>query len=173
VEGVRPAVVHDLPILLELSEGLRTELDGFRGGDLWLQTHQPIRLTDTALHELLAADDALVLVGCIDESVVGYAFARVDTYTLGTTLCTISELFVEPEARDVGVGESLVDAVVAWAGDRGCVGVDATALPGHRVTKNFFEGAGFVARSLTMHRSLSGGAERGSEAGAHAQEPPR
>ena len=32
--------------------------------------------------------------------------------------------------------------------------MDATALPGHRAAKNFFEEQGFVARSLTMYRGL-------------------
>jgi hypothetical protein len=32
------------------------------------------------------------------------------------------------------------------------VGIDAFALPGMRETKNFFEGSGFTARLLVMHR---------------------
>jgi hypothetical protein len=37
---------------------------------------------------------------------------------------------------------------------RGCSGVDATALPGNRATKNFFEESGFTARLLVMHHRL-------------------
>ena len=33
-------------------------------------------------------------------------------------------------------------------------GVDATALPGHRQAKNFFERAGFTARLLVMHHAV-------------------
>ena len=61
---------------------------------------------------------------------------------------------MEPEGREVGVGETLVGAVLAWCREHGCEGVDATALPGHRAAKNFFEEQGFVARSLTMYRGL-------------------
>ena len=44
--------------------------------------------------------------------------------------------------------------MLAWFADAGCVGVDAVALPGHRVTKNFFEGSGFTARKLVMHHRI-------------------
>jgi hypothetical protein len=37
---------------------------------------------------------------------------------------------------------------------RGCVGVDAFALPGHRAAKNFFEESGFSARAIVMHHSF-------------------
>ena len=48
----------------------------------------------------------------------------------------------------------LVGAIVEFCAERGCVGVDALALPGHRAAKNFFETHGFTARSLVMHRTL-------------------
>ena len=54
-----------------------------------------------------------------------------------------------------------MDAVLAWAGEQGCVGVDALALPGDRATKNFFETFGLVARAIVVHRDLhAGGARR-------------
>jgi GNAT superfamily N-acetyltransferase len=63
----------------------------------------------------------------------------------------ITDLFVEPGARAVGVGEALMDALLPWFRARECRGVDATALPGNRETKNFFEMSGFTARLLVMH----------------------
>jgi hypothetical protein len=47
-----------------------------------------------------------------------------------------------------------MDSLLAWASERGCQGVDATALPGDRATKNFFEGSGFTARLLVMHHRV-------------------
>lgn len=38
---------------------------------------------------------------------------------------------------------------------QGCTGVGAVVLPGHRATKNFFEGHGFSARALTMHHTFA------------------
>jgi hypothetical protein len=48
----------------------------------------------------------------------------------------------------------MADDLVAFCATRGCTGIDALALPGHRTTKNFFEGFGFTARALVMHREL-------------------
>ena len=51
-------------------------------------------------------------------------------------------------------------------------GVDATALPGDRLTKNFFESNGFTARLLIMHRRLDGEVEEAGVA-AVSEEPAR
>ena len=45
-----------------------------------------------------------------------------------------------------------MDLLVAWAHERGCVGIDALRLPGNRDTKNFFERFGLTARAIVVHR---------------------
>jgi ribosomal protein S18 acetylase RimI-like enzyme len=122
---------------------------------LWRRTHEPIELTERELRALVGSRDNIVLVGSIDETVVGYAIVRAHLLHDGDKLAEILELYVEPGAREVAVGEALVNAALAWADERACIGMDATALPGDRVAKNFFETNGFVARSLTMHRSIT------------------
>ena len=72
----------------------------------------------------------------------------------GSTLGVIDDIFVEEGARGIGVGEGMINDIIAWCQDAGCIGIDAMALPGHRQTKNFFEDAGFSARQLVMHRRL-------------------
>jgi ribosomal protein S18 acetylase RimI-like enzyme len=62
--------------------------------------------------------------------------------------------YVEPSARQVGVGRALLDALVSAFVTSGCRGVDVPALPGDREMKNLLERAGFKARLITMHRSL-------------------
>ena len=47
-----------------------------------------------------------------------------------------------------------MDQLLEWFRGRGCNGVDATALPGNRATKNFFEMSGFTARLLVMHHRM-------------------
>jgi len=103
---------------------------------------------------LLERDDAHVVVGTIDDFVVGYGVVVREQLRSGTRLGVVTDLFVEAEARAVGVGDSIADALTACCRTWGCAGVDALALPGHRATKNFFEGHGFTARALTMHHHL-------------------
>jgi GNAT superfamily N-acetyltransferase len=156
MEGARPATVDDVDRILELTGALRAELAAERGGDLWWRTHEPVEHHAPGLRALLGYEDDCLVVGTLDDQIVGYAIARRHRLADGTHLAVLGELYVEPAAREVAVGESLVHAVVEWAERRGCVGIDATALPGHRAAKNFFETHGFVARSLTMHRPLGG-----------------
>jgi GNAT superfamily N-acetyltransferase len=66
-------------------------------------------------------------------------------------LGVIEDIYVEPEARAVGVGEAMMASALEWFTAEGCKGVDAYALPGDRHTKNFFEESGFSARLLVMH----------------------
>jgi GNAT superfamily N-acetyltransferase len=106
------------------------------------------------LDRLMADARRRVLVGTVDDVVVGLAMGRIDAVG-ETTLGIVDAFYVEPDARGVGVGRVLVEDLVAWFTASGCRGVDVTALPGDRQTKNFLEGAGFKARLLTMHRSLS------------------
>jgi len=99
-----------------------------------------------------------VVVGTLDDHVVGYAVASLRSRHDTGRVASISELFVEPAARCVGVGEAVMDAVVRWAEANGCVGVDASVLPGNRAAKNFFERFGLTARAILVHRSLRGAA---------------
>jgi GNAT superfamily N-acetyltransferase len=69
-------------------------------------------------------------------------------------LALVEELYVDPAARGVGLGEMLLDACTAWASDLGCTGIDVEVQPGNRSAKNACERSGFKARALTMHRSL-------------------
>lgn len=154
MERARPATESDIRCVVELAHQLRAELRPMRGGELWFQRDAHAEPLDGFYTSLLAADDALLAVGCIDDVVLGFAAVRVESLGDGTTLGVVTDLFVEAEARGVGVGEALVDMVVDFCSRRGCVGIDATALPGHRAAKNFFEGHGFTARALVMHRAL-------------------
>ena len=54
----------------------------------------------------------------------------------------------------MGVGEAMMELVLAWCDERGCRGVDSLALPGDRETKNFFERFGLTARAIVVHRAL-------------------
>lgn len=155
MEAARAAGPADLPRLVELARLLRDELGPMRGGALWVaRDARPEPLRD-ALRTLLERDDALVVAGTIDEVVVGFGVVEIETLRDGTRLGRITDLFVEPEARAVGVGERMLERLVAHCAAHGCAGVDAPALPGHRAAKNFFEGAGFTARLLVMHHALA------------------
>ena len=152
MESARDATPADLDRLVELARELRGELREMRGGALWEVRESRIQPVVDMFEQLLARDDAVVLVGTIDDIVFGYATLEYEPLGEAGTLGVIGDLFVEPDARAVGVGEALVTELVARAEAAGCIGLDAFALPGHRAAKNFFERAGFTARALLMHK---------------------
>jgi GNAT superfamily N-acetyltransferase len=159
MEGVRAATEADLPRLAELARAGIAELTPTRGGAVWAAHEGRPEPVEDSLKQALAADDTRAIVGTIDDFPVGYAIVRVETLHDGSLLGVIEDIFVEEGARAVGVGEAMMDDLVSWCRQRGCAGMDAIALPGHRMTKNFFEESGFTARKLVMHHRLTGPGE--------------
>jgi ribosomal protein S18 acetylase RimI-like enzyme len=152
VEDARVAIGADLARVCDLARSLRAQLVEERGGPLWSVREARPEPLEPAFSALLDRDDATVVVGTLDEHVVAYGVAQVEVLRDGSRLGVISEIYVQPEARGVGVGELLVQALVEFCTHAGCIGVDATALPGDRQAKNYFERAGFSARLLVMHK---------------------
>ena len=113
MESSRPASADDIPRVVELAELMRAELGAMRGGSLWLEREAWPEPLGDAYGALLARDDALLLVGAIDDAVIAFAAVVIEELRSGARLGVITDLFVEPEAREVGVGEVLADAMVA------------------------------------------------------------
>jgi GNAT superfamily N-acetyltransferase len=152
VEHARQATEADVTNLAYLWESAVAELDGQRGGLLLAGSLVRSDLPAT-LQAALDDPDSVVVLGLIDDVPVGFAAAECDR-ARREPLCRIDVIFVEPNARQVGVAESVLQLVMEWAESRGCVGVDAPALPGNRTAKAFFEGQGFLARLLVMHHPV-------------------
>lgn len=120
-----------------------------------LAIRYPEALGSPGFRGLLEGGTARVWVGTLDDASVGFAVARLTALTDGRSLAAVDALYVLPEARGVGLGEALMDEVLAWASLEGADAIDAVALPGDRVTKNFFERYGMTARAIQVHRRLS------------------
>lgn len=151
----RVAADDDLAVLTELAGEAIAELTPIRGGEVWRrQSARPVP-PQPSLRRDLDHDDAHVVVGSIDGTVVGYGVVRIEDLGAGGLLGVISDLYTDPGARGVGIGEAVMDELLAWCRGRGCFGVDSVALPGDRHTKNFFESFGLVARAIVVHRSLA------------------
>jgi GNAT superfamily N-acetyltransferase len=155
MEASRRATADDVPVAAQLARRLRSELDPMKGAALWIARDAVPEPLEQSYASFLDRDDATLAVGTLDEVVVGVGAVEVETLLDGTRLGVVRELFVEPGARAVGVGESILATLSTFCRDRGCRGIDAMALPGDRASKNFFEQQGLSARALIMHRELS------------------
>lgn len=158
-EAARLAEEADIATVAELAAQAAAEMSQLRGGAVWARLEARKEPPLESLVRDLRADEALVVVGTIDEAVVGYGAIRLVELHDGSTLGRVGDIYVLPDARGVGVGEAMMEMLMGWARRRGCIGVDSLALPGDRSTKNFFETHGLVARSITVHRKLLDTAE--------------
>ena len=154
-ESCRPAMEEDLPRLVELVDAAVTDLQAGRGGAVWARYNARRPPYEAALRSELSSPDHHVLVGLLDDTIMGYGVARVERLADDGLLGVVSDLYTEPGARELGIGEATMQALVDWCGSRGCFGVDSLALPGDRHSKNFFESFGLVARAIIVHRPLS------------------
>jgi GNAT superfamily N-acetyltransferase len=158
-ERCRPATTDDLDRLADLAEHAIDELTATKGGAVWARREARPRPLRESLLAAVTDPTQLVLAGELDGTTVGYAVARLETLRDGGLLTVLDDLYVEPDARSVGVGELMMDHVVSWAAANGSFGIDSLALPGNRATKNFFESFGLVARAIVVHRPLDGPGE--------------
>lgn len=145
---VRRADPHDADDIaqLELLEvEARLALDDQRGGQRWLIEHPEV---SNGWSEECSRGD--VWVAHIGSVVVGYMVA-----VLGDdSIVRIDQVWVTPEARELGFGDEMLATAIESAHQRGAVAVEGQALPGDRHTKNLYERAGIVARLITTYKSL-------------------
>lgn len=147
----------DLPALAGLWRSAVVAATPARGGPALLAELPGRQPLDEVLRSGLHASDHMVVAGLIDDVAVGIATVRLHRPPSAPNrpIGVVEMLFVEPEARGVGVGEAMMDVVIRWAEDVGCHGLDAPALPGTRDAKAFFETIGMVTRVLVMHRPIT------------------
>lgn len=153
-ESARPADLDDIDVVAAIVDHATIELEPRRGGSLWARREARVLPAADGLRQALIDEDQLLVVGAIDESVVGYAAVHREELHDGEFLAVVDDIYVLPDARGVGVGEAMLDLCLEWATSRGCIGLDSLALPGDRHTKNFFESFGLVARAIIVHRRL-------------------
>ena len=141
---VRPARQDDVEQLRALENEARDALLGQRGGERWLATHPP-RGNEW---------DTVVGAGTVDVAVIGEVVVGYIVTRYGELVAAIDEVYVTPDAREVGFGDALVETATSGARAAGCTTIEAEALPGDRETKNLYERAGITARLIVVSKSL-------------------
>lgn len=140
-----PGDADDLAQLELLQLEARAALVGQRGGDRWLLEHPAV----VSWAERCASAD--VWVAHIGGVLVGYLIA----ITGDDLVVRVDQVWVTPEARELGFGDGLLETAIAHAMQQGATAVEGQALPGDRHTKNLYERAGIVARLITTFRTLT------------------
>ena len=157
MEQVRQASTHDIDRIGELVADFAVDRALHRGADLLRPTDGGgvwLDPSGASLAAYMAHPTRMALVGTLDDWVAAVVLCRVDA-DAGGCRGVLDVCFVEPGAREVGLGHLLLEQSLAWFTAQGCTGVDGTAFPGDRMAKSFFESAGFKARLLVMHLPIA------------------
>jgi GNAT superfamily N-acetyltransferase len=150
--AARLAALDDLAVLVDLYRRLEQEMVALSG--MWPLTSGLPEPIESALEEALADSEVVVIIGQYDSCPFGFLLATVDPMhpqARGEKLGSIRLVFVDHEAREVGIGEAMRLLVLDELRGRGIRRFDAHVLPGHRLAKNFYEQGGFSARHIVMH----------------------
>ncbi len=135
-DAVRPLTSDDIPAVVALEAEARTALLDQRGGPAHLDEEPPADW---------GAAIGRAWVGTLDDVVLGY----LELIYHGTA-ARVRQVFVHPEARELGLGDALLAAALEAARAAGCTVLEGTALPGDRETKNLYERAGIKARKIVV-----------------------
>jgi GNAT superfamily N-acetyltransferase len=146
--AVRSATAVDATTLSELEREARNEITAFRGHEALLRE---VKSIDTMWGSAVADRSCLVLVAETSGQVVAYAKGDISSTD---SSCVVSHIYVDPLARQIGIGAGLISEIAHIAKDRGCTTLDALALPGDRKMKNLYERVGMPARLLIASKNL-------------------
>jgi len=103
----------------------------------------------------LRREEALVLVACRDERIVGYAYATLEERDWNLLLDAhgaLHDLFVAEDARRGGVGRALVEAAVSALTERGAERVVLSTMVGNDAAQRLFRACGFRITMVEMTR---------------------
>ena len=148
---VRRAVVDDAGALWDLERAARDSLVDTRGGNRWLDEHPEIGDGWGS-----AVDERAVFVGVIpiDDVDVPVGYLVADLVDAPMRVVHVDQVWVEPDARELGFGDEMLATAIAWGREGGAELVEGHALPGDRNIKNLYERAGVTARLITVSRRL-------------------
>jgi len=152
--SVRPATDEDIPALLALYEPAEAEQTARK--PIWAMTdgldHDLVESWTAAINN----DESWVIVGEIDGVPVGFLWATIEpmlSRANGARTGRIGLVYTDPDARGVGIGHAMLEDIMGTLRAHGIRHFDAPVGPGQRLTKNFFEGHEFAARSIIMHHA--------------------
>ena len=102
-----------------------------------------------SLDHVVPTGGELLFVAGYGTTVMGSA-----SVTISDSHANLQHIFVVPEAREVGLADSLMTYVLTELKTRGVSNIAGRALPGDRATKNLFERHGLIAQTIIVGKSL-------------------
>jgi GNAT superfamily N-acetyltransferase len=148
---VRRALLADAGALRTLEQAARRSVADTRGGNRWLDEHPEI-----GNGWPVVLSERTVFLGTIpvDGADVAIAYLIVDLRSDPMLIAHVDQVYVEPDARELGFGDEMLAAAIGWAREQRAELIEGHALPGDRNIKNLYERAGITARLITVSKRL-------------------
>lgn len=144
VRRAQPGDVDDLAWLQQMARDAAVDQ---RGGPAWLDETPAEHDWGTAI----TSADRAVFVGTVEGVVLGML-----DLGIGPRIAAVRLAYVHPEARELGLGDTMMEHALDAARAAGCAAFEGVALPGDRETKNLYERAGITARKIILSTRLDG-----------------
>ena len=151
---IRPYAEADRPAIVRLHTELQTYERAFR----------PSRASGAAVSEaqvaeyeaMLADEDAALFVAEEDGAPIGYAvcLAEAEAIEYDPSQVYVQDIIVTETARGRGAGRALMNAVRAFADERGIGRLDLQVLVGNEAARGFYEALGFEVAYLGLKTLL-------------------
>ena len=152
--AARQASEPDLAELVRMYRQLEAEQAALK--PLWPVADGLAEPIEESFRSILGDTNSTMVIGTIDDLPFGFMWMRAEELlpqAAGATVGSARLVFVEPDARGVGIGEQMITMVMDEFRARGVDLFDSHVSPGHRLAKNFFESHGYSARRIVMHHS--------------------
>lgn len=149
--NTRPARTEDAPVVARIVCALLAELD-----DSPLEALAESRIRQRA-EEMLSDNSIFAFLALDDGRAIGAVTLNACSALYAGRFGEITELYVEPQYRDRGVGASLLSACIRFAEDRHWerLEVGTPQLPEWKRTSKFYEEHGFSHVGLRMKREMT------------------
>jgi ribosomal protein S18 acetylase RimI-like enzyme len=140
---IRPASEADLPALRELWEEFE--------GEVPEPLHRFVPLDEEWAEIPAYLESGLAILAESDGRPVGFALARMES----PSICYLSDLYVRPEARWLGVAKALMARVSEWGREEGAKVVTLEVLTTNDLARSFYDRLGFEEESRVLFAPLA------------------
>ena len=153
VETARLANSEDEQYFNDLFTAARVETSSAKGFELWNQLESVGNAPGVTFQEFVADTQKAIVIGEYNNYPLGYML--IELLTIDDKFATnIHEVFVDADAREVGIAEAIMDFTIDWSRANGSTLIMGRAFPGDRATKNFFERFRITARLIEVSKEL-------------------
>jgi GNAT superfamily N-acetyltransferase len=149
---IRPAVVADLPTLLQFEQGV---ISAERPFDPTLKKGE-IHYYD--IEHMISAPHIELLVAELDSELIGSGYARIEDakhYLQHPQHAYLGFMYTHPDHRGKGVNRKILEALKDWAVLKGITELRLEVYYDNGSAIKAYEKAGFIKHMIEMRRSVN------------------